>query len=1648
MIMKRDIPSLILFALAIPLSLRAEEFSQADIVLKGANWSYFLGTDDPGTDWAQRGFDDSSWETGPGPIGYGDSGLGTTIPSPPPPRPITLYGRHEFEVDQTMLNQSSSLRFFLQRDDGAAVYLNGTELIRSNLPDGVLTMDTLALAVAGGAEEFQYFEYVVSSESLVQGTNVLAVEAHQDNRGSSDTRFDIALKSSFGISDFGEARPPIFEEFESSADRLGPRHDRLAGGLGHTDAAEVDHGVVRFRSGVGLKLESAALVVPQDYVSDIIDLRNHSEITLAFDFQAIGVRSSNYLRARALWSADGIVFQEMTDVLRIPDTLSPLAELVSGNSAMRYLIPDGPGDLTDETGKEWSDPGFDDSEWSNGSQAIGYASATSPILPFIGANVESEMKGLKGSAFVRIEFDVPDASEVVAARLLMNIDDGALAYLNGIEVLRNNMPTGPPVWNGLAPMVNNLPLEYTLTEFLDPPRDNVLVDGSNVLAYQIANYSLSSSLFGRATVAAIQPGGVPDRWSDIDIGAAAPPLQVQSWSVAVPEGMRFMRLVLDRSGLSASGQMTLDNLRIDGTERLPDPVYIDIPRELEIMAPLDGEVEILIPVTLNRADEDDLMIDYATLAIPGETAMDVDFVPITSTLVIPSGQTSANIPITILPDSGIEDAKRLSVRIVRVSKGYPTSGQTVIRIVPPGVISPDPPEIEAFSANPSPEGFLLQWATNGASQVFLAQVGEVPSDGELSVRPYGRATYELVARNGNGDSHSFVTVEPVVKDMLPSSILPGFAHQVHLWRETIDGRGGQEVYRFAVPSSEHLDVSVTPGPYLRAGLEVFSAGNVLLAAINANRTGESLRARVTLGAGDEVLTVKVSGLETTRGPFALRLLTNATLEAEGDATGVNDLSQSAELLNGAFQSLGGTAEALILEGKLQEGDTDTFAVDLAAGESLGMGLEELGGVEKSISLWNSQGLLIADGDGLKAFGERSLAFQNGMVPSRFTLVVTGSAGEYRLNLSRGAFLGRGRNDRSTSIRGLSRARYAILGYTGQMPATSPIPMVEIGLSGDFDTGSVIASQQVASMVMGWDVSFFQSLGDQLYDVSNSEKFLSSVGTGYGPFVLGRSDSSQGVFTSPLQRYFPALGNHDSGGYASAINHGNAPIFLNQLVDDPLRLRLPEGSGDISNSDVFYDYEWGPVHVFVLNSDHILSPLTPDSADLQRQWLRAALSQSRSPWNFVATHHPPYGSGGHGPAPEMQWDFAGYGADAVFSGHNHNFEHYQVDGADCFVSGLGGRGRYASYPVPDQLFGFDAEDGATRIEATEDSARIAFYSINDGANGTNGGRVVYERTLEKRLGSGDEFPIFANAGDNLAITTTTQFNGLPLSAGINSLDPEVILFSPTGQIVANDHDSAPDGRNALLSHTAIETGTYRLRVRAEGGTYGSYAVEVIGASGSESGSFYVESLTHSGADVEVKFSDYVRLDTVEPMDLVHDGSAAISTVVVNPRTIRFQGLHNPGGAGSATTMAAGSCTSLTGEPLAAFEGVSYASWASTSFAPETPASENEAEADPNHDGIANLIHFATNTDPMGATSQQVLRLEATPEGGLVLRFRTWSLAAVTVTVETSDSLALLGWQNWNGPIVRHEDGQYFDWEIDFSQANAEMPALSAFRLRVR
>ena len=161
------------------------------LVARGSSWKYLDNGSDQGTAWRAPTFNDGAWKAGPAELGYGDGDEKTVVGFGPNAnhKYKTTYFRHTFGVtDRTSI---SGLKVEIRRDDGAAVYLNGTEVVRSNLPGGTLNYLTDASSITSSETTFYAFD--VPPSLLVNGNNTIAVEVHQYGWASSDISMDLGL---------------------------------------------------------------------------------------------------------------------------------------------------------------------------------------------------------------------------------------------------------------------------------------------------------------------------------------------------------------------------------------------------------------------------------------------------------------------------------------------------------------------------------------------------------------------------------------------------------------------------------------------------------------------------------------------------------------------------------------------------------------------------------------------------------------------------------------------------------------------------------------------------------------------------------------------------------------------------------------------------------------------------------------------------------------------------------------------------------------------------------------------------------------------------------------------------------------------------------------------------------------------------------------------------------------------------------------------------------------------------------------------------------------------------------------------------------------------------------------------------------------
>ncbi len=228
-------------------------------------------------------------------------------------------------------------------------------------------------------------------------------------------------------------------------------------------------------------------------------------ITLGSAASLLQPDGNNVLAIHALnANANDATFYIRAD-LRISGT--PAVTLVSYSDQWRYLpgVLEPSGNFYDPTllgsGKlnvPWGQVNFDDGEWASGTGPIGAGSVNGTVPT---TNLATQVVNKATSVYMRTVFnaDVAAVGESLPLQLVVQYDDGFVAYINGVEVARRRigLPNTFTPHDVVADSDNTgSPLNETIS--LDLP-SRLLKEGSNVLAVQVHNSNISSTdLFMRA----------------------------------------------------------------------------------------------------------------------------------------------------------------------------------------------------------------------------------------------------------------------------------------------------------------------------------------------------------------------------------------------------------------------------------------------------------------------------------------------------------------------------------------------------------------------------------------------------------------------------------------------------------------------------------------------------------------------------------------------------------------------------------------------------------------------------------------------------------------------------------------------------------------------------------------------------------------------------------------------------------------------------------------------------------------------------------------------------------------------------------------------------------------------------------------------
>ncbi|NRA46334.1 MAG: hypothetical protein HRU09_15385 [Oligoflexales bacterium] len=168
----------------------------------GSSWHYHAENVDPGADWMTKEFDDRAWPLGNGQLGYGDGDEATTVSGGSP----SAYFRKKVSINEGLY----AVHLDLLHDDGAAVWVNGAEVLKKYMENG-----TAHEAYASKqSTDNERAKLVLDSSYFDEGPNTIAVLVKQVLPTSSDLSFDLELL-------------PIYEDEQDDDPETGDEQARI-----------------------------------------------------------------------------------------------------------------------------------------------------------------------------------------------------------------------------------------------------------------------------------------------------------------------------------------------------------------------------------------------------------------------------------------------------------------------------------------------------------------------------------------------------------------------------------------------------------------------------------------------------------------------------------------------------------------------------------------------------------------------------------------------------------------------------------------------------------------------------------------------------------------------------------------------------------------------------------------------------------------------------------------------------------------------------------------------------------------------------------------------------------------------------------------------------------------------------------------------------------------------------------------------------------------------------------------------------------------------------------------------------------------------------------------------------------------------------
>jgi hypothetical protein len=471
------------------------------------------------------------------------------------------YFRMKFTLDT--LPQLAALQLNTIIADGAVFYLNGSEVLRWNMPAGSIAASTLAVSNVPNPVIVGPFD--LPNSALVNGTNVLAVELHSALGGLTNVLFGAGLLLTTTNVLVPPPFPLAFNEVSS-----GTNGEFWVELINHGSNSLDLAGCALSRHGGGTSLNHIfplQTLAPGEFVEVTQTTLGFGAIPgqRLFLYRPGGISVLDAVvvkdEARGRWpdatghwwfpttltpgSSNQFVFRDevvINEIMYHPPDLPPTPAtygtnlLISITNIWKYHA------LGVSLGNTWSGSGYDDSNWPSG-QSLFYN--TTSVLP-APKNTELPLVDSGGTRIITWYFRTPFtwSGSSGNAELVMDsiVDDGVVCYLNGVEIHRHNMPAGTIQYStlssaGVATPAYSSPFAVNVTN---------LLTGTNLLAVEVHQFTTNPIAADMAfgvevgTLGPLNPGlpvrPAPDAWVEL-FNRSANAVDLSGWRL--DEGIDF-----------------------------------------------------------------------------------------------------------------------------------------------------------------------------------------------------------------------------------------------------------------------------------------------------------------------------------------------------------------------------------------------------------------------------------------------------------------------------------------------------------------------------------------------------------------------------------------------------------------------------------------------------------------------------------------------------------------------------------------------------------------------------------------------------------------------------------------------------------------------------------------------------------------------------------------------------------------------------------------------------------------------------------------------------------------------------------------------------------------------------------------------------